>query len=303
MSNPFIVGSRINDPVKFFGRKLEIYQVISRLKNMQSTAIVGERRIGKSSLLYHLYQTGTSHLGDKYSFIYAELTKNKYHASVYDLFKNVLAECGVEFAKKDSIQQHLIVFEETVKELTQSGKKIVLLFDEFEELIQHRTQFPEDFFDELRAALNDQHLAIITGTKKPLKELSEEKKLSSPFHNVFKVLELSEFTIDEASEFIAHDWGIDPFSEDEISFIISYPQFNHPLVLQAICSWVVDNRQFGYNEMTLEEKIRKDVESYFSKGFLSAARRNKSALIEEGKTLWEMAKDIFTSAAKKRLGG
>ncbi len=51
MNNPSISGSRIDNLAQFFGRELEIYHIINRLKNMQSTAFVGDRRIGKSSLI------------------------------------------------------------------------------------------------------------------------------------------------------------------------------------------------------------------------------------------------------------
>jgi len=55
-SNPFTFGNPIRDPAKFFGRREELRQVVNRLRSSahESTSIVGERRIGKTSLLKHL---------------------------------------------------------------------------------------------------------------------------------------------------------------------------------------------------------------------------------------------------------
>jgi len=54
--NPFTYGNPISNPKRFFGRKREIEQVFSRLCNVEfeSSSIVGERRIGKTSLFNYL---------------------------------------------------------------------------------------------------------------------------------------------------------------------------------------------------------------------------------------------------------
>ena len=68
----FTIGNYINNPEKFYGREEEIRTIVNRLKSMQATSIVGKRRIGKSSLLYHLYQAVPQKIGnDSYQFIYS----------------------------------------------------------------------------------------------------------------------------------------------------------------------------------------------------------------------------------------
>ena len=53
VANPFNYGNPIDDPERFFGRRREVEQIFSRLRNpaFESTSIVGERRTGKASLL------------------------------------------------------------------------------------------------------------------------------------------------------------------------------------------------------------------------------------------------------------
>jgi hypothetical protein len=51
--NPFIMGSFIENPRDFYGRSSDLAEVLSHLEQ-GSVALLGERRIGKTSLLHHL---------------------------------------------------------------------------------------------------------------------------------------------------------------------------------------------------------------------------------------------------------
>ena len=55
-NNPFTYGNPITEPKRFFGRDREIEQVFSRLRNaeFESSALAGERRVGKTSLLNYI---------------------------------------------------------------------------------------------------------------------------------------------------------------------------------------------------------------------------------------------------------
>ncbi|HEY6332650.1 MAG TPA: hypothetical protein VI756_25225, partial [Blastocatellia bacterium] len=54
--NPYLNRVAIKDPAQLFGRTREIARIFSRLgaSRPQSISLVGERRIGKSSLLYYI---------------------------------------------------------------------------------------------------------------------------------------------------------------------------------------------------------------------------------------------------------
>ena len=77
--NPFTYGNPISDPARFFGREREIEQVFSRLRNaeFESSSLVGERRIGKTSLLNYLAHPDVRRQHglepDKYIFVYVDL--------------------------------------------------------------------------------------------------------------------------------------------------------------------------------------------------------------------------------------
>jgi len=61
-TNPFTYGNPISDPARFFGRRAEVEQVYTRLLNaeFESSSIVGERRTGKTSLLYYIAHPSTA---------------------------------------------------------------------------------------------------------------------------------------------------------------------------------------------------------------------------------------------------
>src|SRR5262245_19374148 len=71
-ANPYTYGSMITDPAMFFGREDELSRIRDRLRKGSSTAVVGLRRIGKSSLLYPLTHQ-TQYLPDAVWPLYLDL--------------------------------------------------------------------------------------------------------------------------------------------------------------------------------------------------------------------------------------
>jgi WD40 repeat protein len=61
--NPFIIGTPIRNPLDFYGREEDLARILRRLETGH-VAILGEMRIGKTSLLYQLerYLSGRCHL-------------------------------------------------------------------------------------------------------------------------------------------------------------------------------------------------------------------------------------------------
>jgi AAA+ ATPase superfamily predicted ATPase len=258
--NPFCNRGVITDPDDFFGRENQIAEIITRLGTMQSTSVVGERRIGKSSLLYHLCQTGVRRLNDaSYRFCYVDLQDAHYHTAL-GFFQTVLhkLEVPADAVKPDnSLNGNLVAFSDQIDALEKAGQRLVFCLDEFENTFKHREQFSEDFFDHIRAQLNTRKMAFVTATQRTLQSLSLEGKLTSPFYNLFTVVEVKEFTADEAQEFLVfYDKSVS-FSDEELMFILSNVE-THPLKLQIVCDWVVRNRERGLDEDALTEEIARE---------------------------------------------
>jgi hypothetical protein len=252
-------------PDDFFGRQKQIEKIITRLRKMQSTAVIGERRIGKSSLIYHLMQTGAQRLNDpSYRFHYFDLQEADFHTAT-DFLQTILSKLGASaeaVQAAEPLNRNLIAFRNQIEALEQSGQRIVLCLDEFENTFKHRAQFNEDFFDHLRSMLNARRLALVTATQRTLQSLSLEGKLTSPFYNVFTVVELKKFTEAETHQFIAAYHERVGFTDDELIFIFSCLD-PHPLKLQIVCDLVLENRQEQLGEKDLAEEIAKEYGNFF----------------------------------------
>lgn len=110
--------------------------------------------------------------------------------------------------------------------------------------------------------LNIRKLALITATQCPLQDLCLAGKLTSPFYNVFTVVALKEFTQDEAREFMRAYHQRVSFKPDELEFILDRLLF-HPLKLQILCDWVIQNRTHRLSKNALEEKIAEEYKNFF----------------------------------------
>ena len=184
MLNPFTIRGALQKPEEFVGRTAELNHITTRLRSMQSCSVVGERRIGKSSLLYHLHQTGVKRLGDEnYRVLYIELTDASTQ-SVVDFLRTILdaLNCPTDGIRDDNkLSRNLTAFDREIKVLAEIGERIVLCLDEFEGLFENAAEFNNAFFNHLRTMVNHRRLALVTASKEPLEIYSLEKKLTSPF--------------------------------------------------------------------------------------------------------------------------
>lgn len=279
--NPFCNRGVITDPDDFFGRENQIAEIITRLATMQSTSVVGERRIGKSSLLYHLCQTGVRKLNNEsYRFCYVDLQDAHYHTAL-GFFQTVLEKLDVSanaVKPENSLNGNLVAFSDQIDGLERAGQRLVFCLDEFENTFKHREQFSEDFFNHMRAQLNIRKMAFVTASQSGLQSLSLEGKLTSPFYNLFTVVDLKEFTQSETQEFlVVYDQRVG-FADKELMFILSNLE-THPLKLQILCDWVVRNRQRGLDEEALSKEIAREYGNFLVGRFDPRKLRKAKRLI------------------------
>jgi hypothetical protein len=301
MLNPFTIRGALQRPEEFAGRAAELNDIVTRLRSMQSCSVVGERRIGKSSLLYHLSQTGVRRIGDEnYRFLYIELT-DACTQTVADCLRAILQElnCPADGVKDDNKpSRNLTAFDKEIKVLAEIGERIVLCLDEFEGLFENAAEFNNAFFNHLRTMVNHRRLALVTASKQPLEIYSLEKKLTSPFFNLLSVTELGDFTEEEALQFLALHHPQVSFTEAELKFINSYLD-PHPLKLQILCDQVLQNRARQWRDDVLIEEIVKVYRQFFGeKGVKKKWHQFKGNITLDtiGKVLANLktARDLFT---------
>ncbi len=255
-TNPFTVRGMIQQPNDFIGRKAEVQHIITRLCTMQSCSVVGERRIGKSSLLYHLFQTGNKRLADdSFRFVYIELT-DACAQTVVDFLRTILTALDLPstgIADENKPNRNLVVFDQEIKKLSSDGTKVVLCLDEFEGVFLNPQEFTDGFFNHLRSMINQRRLALVTASREKLEIYAIDKKLTSPFFNLLSITELGEFKHNEVEAFFDHYQPLVQFTQQELEFINWYSK-PHPLKLMIFCDVLLQRREQAWdNDETLEE--------------------------------------------------
>lgn len=180
-NNPFSNRAMIKNPDKFFGRKDELKTIFSRLSNLQSCDVFGERKIGKSSLLYYIFLKLRDELGDEYRVAYIDLQDAKYH-TFKGFLKYSLEELHSDpgVISSNSHNENLIAFSESIENLRNEIKP-VLLIDEFENLTKRAEEFTNDFFDTMRSLGTHGNIAYVTASLHALKTLCTVGNFTSPF--------------------------------------------------------------------------------------------------------------------------
>ena len=118
--NPFFpLSGRIDKPQFFFGRKREIKSVFDMLNSGSSVAIIGERAIGKSSLLQAIYREAPNQLRYARQPIYIDL---QIVCDEDDFYDDLWHKAGIEKAKGGNLSRAL------------ESNPLLLLLDEVENM-------------------------------------------------------------------------------------------------------------------------------------------------------------------------
>jgi hypothetical protein len=256
-ANPFTYGNPISDPARFFGRRREIEQIFSRLRNaeFESSSVVGEYRTGKTSLFKYISDPtvvkAQSLDPERFLFLYDDLSMLSKATTPtrfwQRLLRNISRKVGdpdlkaiaQEARKAETIDTYALAdFFDIVDE---QDWHIVLLLDEFEN-VTTSSDFGPDFFTGLRSLAIHHRLALITSSRRELIDLSHSDEVRcSPFFNIFANINLRLFTQEEAEALISKSLqgtGVDFTSKEETTlFQISG---HHPFFLQAACHFLFE---------------------------------------------------------------
>ena len=274
--NPFTYGNPISDPMHFFGRQREVEQIFSRLRNVEfeSSSLVGERRIGKTSLLNYLtHSTVRGSYGldpDKYLFVYVDLQmvdKDTTPTRLWQRLLRQIARCCYDAEVKqvlEEIRQMQAIDNFTLADLFDSmdekDQHVVFLLDEFENVTENQN-FDPAFFYGLRSLATHHNLSLITSSRRELIELCHSEAIrSSPFFNIFANINLLLFTKNEAWDLISKSLigtGVS-FNDAEIDLMFRIAGC-HPYFLQAACHFLFEAYSKG---LSPDERVRFLIKEY-----------------------------------------
>lgn len=260
--NPFTERNIITNPDEFFGRKYELTTIFTRLQGLQSTSVYGEGKIGKSSLLYYVFNMIPSELGSDYKGVYIDIQDAKYH-TVNGFLKHVLVEMGCSHEvvqESKTYSENLTGFSESIKEL-QVKVKPILIIDEFEHLFEKPEEFNIFFWNTLRTLGYHSHIAYVIASLHSLQELCEKSKLGSTFYTIFCELPLGNFTHTDVTDFLSANRNDVIFNTEELKLIKEKSEYN-PLYLRIACYHILENRGQKWNKAKIKEKIENEIKFY-----------------------------------------
>jgi hypothetical protein len=270
-NNPFTFGNPIRDAQRFIGRRSDLQQIVNRLRASahESTSIVGERRIGKTSLLKQLAdKDNAAAMGlppDAFCLVYmdfqglADITPERFWGRV--LQKMERAICNPDLAPEIKATRtqgafDLFDLEDLFALIADDGLTVVLLLDEFEYVTQN-PNFGSDFFGGLRALAIHHNLPLVTATRRELVDLCHSEELKgSPFFNIFASIVLRPFSPAEVGELLERYLaGTDvAFSAAEQALVLSLGG-GYPFFTQMAAHYLYDAKSRRLAADTLLEDV------------------------------------------------
>jgi serine/threonine protein kinase len=209
-SNPYLNRVMIKRADDFYGRRQETKRIFARLNATPpgSVSIVGDRKLGKSSLLNYIYmrQQRQEYLEvpEKMVMVFLDLQEEK-NMSMASFVRVMLGITTYELRGRLDVSDcslDLDGVKTMVQRLDAAGYRLAILLDEFD-IVTTNPNFDLEFFSFLRFLANHYNVAYLTSSARDLQVLCHTKEISdSPFFNIFSTMRLSVFHRAEAEELI-----------------------------------------------------------------------------------------------------
>jgi hypothetical protein len=209
--NPYYHREPIENPDEFFDREEILSDIFEHIQMRQSVSLVGERRIGKTSILYQMLdrKMRARHLAgiDRYVFVYVnpdlgiEKPSDFYHAVLRSIESQI--DSFVLSEEKEIGQRTAREYFWQLRPLC-----LVLLLDEFQKFTTNES-FSEDFYSFLRAIADapskEYDVSLVTATPMPLHNICRPELMgsaASAFFSGFKPIFVGSFTEEQFDKFL-----------------------------------------------------------------------------------------------------
>ncbi|MGH8002835.1 MAG: AAA-like domain-containing protein [Brasilonema sp.] len=279
-SNPFVAGGMLDNPQLFVGRKDELQAIASRMSGAQPTSVnvVGEKRIGKSSLLYHFFQTWEQRVQDpsRYVVIYLSLQNAQcqreedfYLAVAQELLRrpavraipSLTTALQLKPLNRLAFSAAIALFKNQNQNQNQNQKLLpVLCLDDFKTLFENKSEFDDGFYNNLRSLMDSSSLMLVVASQKELDFYARRHQLTSSFFNLGHVVKLRELSEEEVTELVRLPSGTVPHAQAALSMdeqkLTRQLGGCHPFLLQFAGWLVCEARQQGKNENWVKTRFQ-----------------------------------------------
>lgn len=222
--NPYVVGWPIRDPQGFFGRKKLLQDILNGISN-NSFIIYGERRIGKTSLLFQVENRLKLLYGSDDEFLFLPIYYSLQGVTEKHFFGFLARQ--VQIATQEPVQKppeddfdHIdfqAYLNTVIRKINQQNPgrplRMVFLLDEMDVFLSYSQDLHEHFRDLFMSNCGHYLRMVIVGQK-----MEMVASLTSPWYNIFQIRELTTLYKEEAWELltasIAKYYSYDPAALD-----------------------------------------------------------------------------------------
>ena len=283
--NPYISGEPVRQENMFFGREDMLQRIVATLHN-NSIMIHGERRIGKTTLLYQLANV-LRHVDDhEYWFlpVFIDLEGTTgarlFHLLIEDIAQEILAlpslvatdQGRVQTLLQQSLSQADYTDREFARDLRtvirileqystdrKDGRhaRLILLMDEMDTL----SKFDHLYQQQLRRIFMRDFAATVGAVVAGIEISKDWDRVESPWYNLFNEIAMQLFTRDQAVELLTKPVrGCYVFAPDALEFIIAQCE-GRPYRLQQYALQAVNHMiKYRRRRITLIDALAADTE-------------------------------------------
>jgi len=251
--NPFYHGNPVS-PDHFIGRRKELRRIVNRLIKGESYALISEPRCGKTSLLEFIAAQKNrvafyGEKGEKLLFTYLDAQTLNSHCTPAQFWKQALQPLEQVTAQNPPLSQayrncqgetfDAFMLDKLLGQMRQTGWQLVLIVDEFDELLHHPNLHNEEFFGSLRglASRSRGALSLITASRRSLTYLNDATqtliRTGSPYFNFMAELTLGPLSEKDTAKLLQR--GKEYFLPQDYHFMKNVAA-GHPYLLQVVAS-------------------------------------------------------------------
>jgi hypothetical protein len=271
--NPYIAGAPVLDDEMFFGRQKLMARMLNVLHH-NSLMITGERRIGKTTFLYHLKKALETDAGSEFQFfpVFTDLQgvpeNTFFHAVMSDVAEGLrlspesLAALRLRpdpqgYEGRDFSHDLQRVIEE-LKTRTPKRVKLALLIDEVDVLNEYSERINQRLRSIFMKTFSENLVAVMSGVGIRRSWKSE----GSPWYNFFDEIEITALSPEEAEALVKDPVaGFFRWTPEAVAAILEESQ-RKPYLIQKFCIHAVNKiLEEGRTLVTLKdvEAVRQDV--------------------------------------------
>jgi tetratricopeptide (TPR) repeat protein len=271
--NPYIAGAPVMSEELFFGRRKLLARILNVLHH-NSLLITGERRIGKTTLLFHLRQAlqADDQTGYRFFPVQTDLQGVPEEAFFHTIMSDIVEQLGlrpettgalrfrgedIRYDGRDFSHDLQRVVDE-LKTRTPLHVKLAMLIDEVDVLNEYSERVNQRLRSIFMKTFSEHLVAIMSGVG--IKRLWTSE--GSPWYNFFDEVELTAFTREEAEALIREPVeGVFRYEAQAVESILEASDLK-PYLTQKFCIHAV-NRMIEAGRTTVTaadvEAVREEV--------------------------------------------